>query len=90
MERNPTHPPPKHTGVRSVLFFALVRSLQYQEGKLILDACAYWKAQICVCCLHREAFKWAVRGSLQPLGGLLALLILKRIMQTEGEYRMME
>ncbi len=42
MESNPTHPSPKHTAMRSVLFFALASRLRYHEGKLILDASAYW------------------------------------------------
>lgn len=43
-----------NAGVRSVLFFALVRSLPYQEGKLILDGCAHWQVQMCVSSLQRE------------------------------------
>lgn len=31
--------------------FALVHSVWYQEGKLILDARAYWQIQICVCAM---------------------------------------
>lgn len=63
MDSNPSHPTPEHTDVRSVLFFALVYSLGYQEGKLIADACAYWQVQKCFS-KERASFKWTIEGSL--------------------------
>lgn len=59
MESNPTHPQSKLTVVRSVLFFALVPYLRYQEAKLTPDAGACWLVQIGVSLFYREGFKWA-------------------------------
>ena len=64
----PAHAALKNTGVRSVLFFALVcSSSRYQERKLILDARAYWQVQICISA-ERELevdSKGSLRGSRQ-------------------------
>jgi len=85
MRVTPMRSSPKHSGVRSLLFFALVRGLRCHEGKLLLHSRGNRTVRKCQSHLDREIFKWAVGGHSEAARGAGPLgFALIRIMQTEG------